>query len=347
MSTPDPQVISGRALLGEDLTLSSVNLIINKGRITAIEDAPKVPDIWICPALFNAHTHLGDTVAMDCGDSCDLVSLVTPPHGLKHQILRKTVHADLVRGMRQSIQLMVRRGTAGCADFREGGVEGVYALNEAAKGQKFRSIIFGRDGGETVADGLGVSSARDVPDAERIVERAKQMGRKVAFHAGEKDSGDIDAALAFDPDLIIHATHATDAQLKKCAENDIPLAVCPRSNWALSVTDSPNKPPIRRMIELGCRVFLGTDNVMIVQPDLLAEMAFLSTIYHIRPVDVLRMAVEGSVLCGDSFFIKQGARANLFILDPRSSNLSFSKDPVAGIINRAFSIDNGKNVFNL
>lgn len=347
MSAPDPQVISGRALLGEDLTLASVNLIIKNGRIAAIEEVPKVPDLWICPALFNAHTHLGDTIAMDCGDSCDLVSLVTPPNGLKHQILRKAAHADLVRGMRQSIQLMARRGTAGCADFREGGVEGVYALHEATKGQRFRSIIFARDGGETVADGLGVSSARDIPHVETIVDRAKQLGRMVAFHAGEKDSKDVDAALAFDPDLIIHATHATDAQLKKCAKNDIPIAVCPRSNWALSVTGSPDKPPIHRMIKLGCRVFLGTDNVMFVQPDLLTEMAFLHTVYHISPVDVLRMAVEGSRLCGEPFFITQGARANFFILDPRSSNLSFSKDPVAGIVNRAFSIDIGKNVFNL
>ena len=43
--------------------------------------------VWICPALFNAHTHLGDTIAMDCGATGDLTALVTPPDGLKHRLL--------------------------------------------------------------------------------------------------------------------------------------------------------------------------------------------------------------------------------------------------------------------
>jgi cytosine/adenosine deaminase-related metal-dependent hydrolase len=75
------QVISGHALLGEELELSPVDIHIHGGIITAIEENKKVPDLWICPALFNAHTHLGDTIAMDCGSSGDLASLVAPPTG--------------------------------------------------------------------------------------------------------------------------------------------------------------------------------------------------------------------------------------------------------------------------
>jgi cytosine/adenosine deaminase-related metal-dependent hydrolase len=347
MSDRTLQVFSGSALLGSDLDFRPADIIVDKGQIIAIEETTRAPDLWICPALFNAHTHLGDTVAMDCAGNGDLVSLVTPPDGLKHRILAETEPAGLMRGMQESIRFMVKRGTAGCADFREGGAPGVIALKEAALDLPFRCIILGRDGGETTANGLGVSSVRDVTDLERMVRDIRQAGGLLAFHAGEMDSLDVDTAISYDPDFIIHATHATEPQLKECADKDIPVVVCPRSNWVLSVTGSNTHPPIRRMLELGCRVWAGTDNVMFVQPDLLSEMAFISTVYHVDPEKIIQMAVEGSELWGEPSYIKKGARANFFVLDPRASNISFSKKPVAGIVNRAFSTDIGKNVFNL
>jgi len=97
---------------------------------------------------------------------------------------------------------------------------------------------------------------------------------------------------------------------------------------------------------VGCRVFLGTDNVMVVQPDMLAEMAFVHMIYNIDPVDVVRMSVAGSSLTSNPFFISVGAHANLFSIDPRFSNMRFSANPVASIVKRAFSGIIGTNVFN-
>jgi cytosine/adenosine deaminase-related metal-dependent hydrolase len=339
-------VISGKALVGEDLLLQQVDIVIDEGFITAIEENDKAPDIWICPALFNAHTHLGDTVAMDCAVTGDLVALVTPPYGLKHRFLAKASRRNLIRGMQMSIGEMTQRGTAGCADFREGGTEGVAALRDACCGFDFRCVIFGRDGGEYTADGLGISSTRDVPDIERSVAQARRENKMIAFHAGEKDPDDIDTALSFQPDLLIHGTYATPAQLRECADRSIPIAVCPRSNWTLGVTSTMNHPPITKMLDLGCRVFLGTDNAMFVQPDMLSEMAFVHTIYHVEPVDVIRMAVAGSFLKDDPFFIRIGARANLFSIDPRFSNLRFSANMVASIVKRAFSGAIGTNVFN-
>ena len=82
------------------------------------------------PAFFNAHTHLADTVAMDLPAHGSLAELVKPPDGLKHRILAATPRADLVRSMRSSIRTMIATGTAGFADFREGGADGVAALRE-------------------------------------------------------------------------------------------------------------------------------------------------------------------------------------------------------------------------
>jgi cytosine/adenosine deaminase-related metal-dependent hydrolase len=341
------QQVSGYALLGDELAPSPVDIFIENRVIIAIEDNPRVPEVWICPALYNSHTHLGDTIAMDCGTTGNLEALVTPPDGLKHRLLRAASRKDLVGGMRASMLGMIDSGTAGCADFREGGVDGVIALQDAAAGLPFLPFIFGRDGGETVAGGLGISSVRDVPDTERLVRDAKRAGKKIAFHAGERDAGDVDAALLYEPDILIHMTHATKKQLRECAEREIPIAVCPRSNWMLGVASSSRHPPLALMEDLGCRVCLGTDNVMFVPPDLFTEMAFISTAYRITPPAVLRAAIRGSEIFGPSFFIRKGGRANLFVVDPARSALRFSRDPLATLAKRANSAAIRTNVFSL
>jgi len=341
------QMISGQALIGEELEIRPADIIIENGIISAIEENTRAPMLWICPALFNAHTHLGDTVAMDCGATGDLRALVTPPDGLKHRLLAMASHDELVGGMRASIAGMIERGTAGCADFREGGAGGVRSLKEAAAGLPFRTCIFGRDGGEETGDGLGISSVRDIPNAEHQVAEARRKGKKIAFHAGERDAGDVDEALAFDPDLIVHATHATKHQIRECADRGIPVAICPRSNWVLGVTGSARYPPIRIMQELGCTLMLGTDNAMFVPPDILSEMAFTSCVYGSDPRSILQAAVRGSGLLKSTFFIREGARANFFTIDATRSALRFSRDPVASIVKRAGSCQIGNNVFNL
>lgn len=338
--------VSGQALIGEELELQPVDILIENGTITAIEENRHAPGVWICPAFFNAHTHLGDTIAMDCQNNGDLEALVTPPDGLKHRILATASREDLVAGMHASIQGMIAGGTAGCADFREGGIAGVTAIREAAAGLKFRPFIFGREGGEEIADGLGISSTRDIPDTDILVAKTKRAGKKIALHAGERDAADVDEALALDPDLLIHCTHATKKQLRECADRQIPIAICPRSNWILGVTSSAHHPPVRLMHDLGCRLFLGTDNVMFVPPDMFSEMSFTSAVYRIESKVLLGAAVGGSELTGSSFFIRKGARANLFTIDPAESALHLSRDPVTSIIKRAFGSKIGNNVFN-
>jgi cytosine/adenosine deaminase-related metal-dependent hydrolase len=339
--------IAGHAFLEEDLVPVPVDLFIENGVITAIEENPRAPPVWIFPAFFNAHTHLGDTIAMDCGTTGDLAALVTPPDGLKHRLLRAASRADLVAGMRTSMERMIAGGTAGCADFREGGKDGVLAFRDAAAGLPFRPFVFGREGGETISGGLGISSVRYVPDTERLVEEARRNKKKIAFHAGERDKGDVDAAIAYRPDLLIHMTHATKKQLRECAEKEIPIAVCPRSNWMLGVTSSKRHPPLALMDELGCTFCLGTDNVMFVPPDMFAEMAFTLNVYRLSPETLVRAAVRGSGLFGMSFFIRKGGQANLFLIDPARSSLRFSRDPLATLAKRANPADIGRNVFSL
>ncbi|MCU0629818.1 MAG: amidohydrolase family protein [Methanoregulaceae archaeon] len=339
--------VSGHALLGESLEERPVTIVVKSGIITHIEDDPHPGDNWIIPAFFNAHTHLGDSVAMDTFTDGDLVSLVTPPDGLKHRLLALASRDDTISGMRSSIQAMVRSGTAGCADFREGGINGTRMLQEAGKSLIPELIILGREGGELVADGLGVSSVRDVPHLERVVSEARNNNKLIAFHAGEKDPDDIDSALSFNPDLLIHCTHATRVQLRRCADEGIPIAVCPRSNWALGVAGSTTEPPLHDMIDLGCRVFIGTDNVMFIQPDMFAEMAFAHYVYRVPPAMLIRAAIEGSLLGKNSFFIRKGVPARFFVMNPGTSNMRFSLDHLSTIVKRGSSASILKKIFIL
>ncbi len=100
------------------------------------------------------------------------------------------------------------------------------------------------------------------------------------------------------------------------------------------------------MQELGCTIYLGTDNVMFVNPDIFAEMAFVSTLYKMEPAKILRAAIQGSELSGESFFIRTRAPANLIVIDPSESALQFSRDPVSSITKRVSCGQIVHNIFN-
>jgi cytosine/adenosine deaminase-related metal-dependent hydrolase len=230
--------VSGTALIGDELEAREVTIVVKDGIITTIEDESRVPPHWICPAFFNAHTHLADTVAMDIPCTGTLEELVTPPNGLKHTILAQTPHADLIAAITDTITEMIHTGTAGCADFREGGKEGVLALQQAASGLPFRSIILGREGGEEIGAGAGISSARDIATSIEIAEKMKKQGKIVWFsRRRERDRGDIEQALDAHPDFLVHCTHATPSQIRRIADEQIPVVLCCRSNFA-----SPGHP---------------------------------------------------------------------------------------------------------
>ena len=101
------------------------------------------------------------------------------------------------------------------------------------------------------------------------------------------------------------------------------------------------------MIDLGCRILLGTDNVMFVQPDMFAEMSFTHYIYGIPPAVLIRSAIQGSQFCGSSFYIRKGVPARFFVMDPNQSNLRFSRDHLSTIVKRGTSASIIKKIFIL
>lgn len=353
------QIIPGTIIAGPELEAIEGYICIKNGIITEIGEERTYSSNIIAPCFVNAHTHLGDSVLKDpplgvtsgFRTQKDLDSLVKPPDGLKHRILRETSYKNLIECIRKSLFDMIETGTCAFADFREGGVVGVAALNKALEGLELHSMVLGRPAEPELpiqvvlaevkrvllhSNGLGMSGTNDL-DLDLLREtliQTRNLKKFFAIHAGEKDKSDIEKALSLEPDLLIHMTNATKKDLECVADAEIPVVVCPRSNFITGV----GMAPIAEMLEAGIRVAAGTDNVMLNSVNMFAEMEFISKVFSIDDRQVFKICtLNGSFVMGpdSTCSIEKGNKANLMILNGSSNNLSGIKNPISGITRRA------------
>jgi cytosine/adenosine deaminase-related metal-dependent hydrolase len=329
--------LEGTILTGRDFEPIEGRVVVEDGRIAAVERVETASTDIVCPAFVNAHTHLGDSIAKEAGGGLSLDELVAPPDGLKHRLLRAASSAELSAAMRRSLRFMESTGTAACVEFREGGVEGVETFGRAREGLDVDAVVLGREAEAAMhaSDGFGASGARDGDFADlRAATRA--AGKTFGIHAGERDADDVDPALDLDPDFLVHMVHATESQLDRVEEAAVPVVVCPRSNLVTNV----GVPPVRALTER-TTVALGTDNVMLNAPSMFREMEFAAKLSDVTAADVLRMAtVNGAALAGlDYGVIEEGRRAKLLVLDGDSDNLAGARDPVRAVVRRAGGTD--------
>ena len=336
--TPDgPVTYEGTILAGADYEPVRGRVVVADGRIEAVEEARVEGDLLVCPAFVNAHTHVGDAVAMDAGRGLTLEELVAPPDGLKHRRLRAADDADLVAGMRRAARRMRATGTTAFLDFREGGPEGVALLREAVAGEAIDAVALGRGPPEVleVADGYGAPSARDGDFAAARV-AAREADKSFAIHAGEADPDDVDGAIALEPTFLVHLTHPADEHLDWLAASGTPVVACPRSNVVTGV----GVPPVADLLER-TTVALGTDNVFLNGPSMFREMEWTAKLCGVPDVEVLRMATRaGADVAGlDAGVIEPGRLARLVVLDGASDNLAGTEDPVRAVVRRADAAD--------
>lgn len=338
--------------------------------------------LLLLPGLINAHTHIGDSVAKDFISDPNLSSTVDPIFGIKRKILSRSDPSHIEAFMRNTAVSMLKGGIVAFADFREGGVDGVKLLRRALCGLKIKPLVLGRiekyfgtsQGSSIdssvlshevfdvlqVSDGLGISGANENTDrsligyhnAIRSYNSTSPMTKKLlAIHAAESKettalslmkSGltEVERAIEFlQPDFVVHLTKATNKDIVAIAKNKIGVVVCPRSNGLLGC----GIPRVADMINNGCAVGLGTDNVMLNSPDLFKEMDYIwkisraTGIHRIRALDVLKMAtVYGAqILRLNSGCIEPGRFADLIFIDKKHIDLYPMHDPHASIVQRA------------
>ena len=327
----------GTVLAGRSFDAIRGRVVVEDGRITAVERADVSSTDIVLPAFVNAHTHIGDSVAKEAAVGLPLEEAVAPPNSLKHRRLAAADRADLVAAIRRTLRLMEQTGTGALLDFRESGVDGARALREAARPSAVEAFVFG-SGDESVlevADGYGASGANDDDFAPQRA-AARTADAPFAIHAGEPDATDIHPALDLDPDLLVHMVHAEPEHLRRVAEQEVPVVACPRANLALGV----GRPPVRALLE-HTSVALGTDNVMINPPSMFREMAYTAKTFDVTAREVLRMATTaGAEAVGlDRGVVEPGRRAALLVIDGDSANLADVDDPVRAVVRRATPLD--------
>jgi cytosine/adenosine deaminase-related metal-dependent hydrolase len=282
----------------------------------------------IIPGLWNAHTHLGDAVVTQELHGT-IEELVAPPHGLKHRILAKAKDAAVIAAMRRAMATMLRTGTTGFSDFREGGLKGLKLVYAAVAALPLEAIALGRpvevayDPKEVAAilrasDGIAVSSYVDWPedDIRKLGAHVRREKKIFAIHCSERIREDIDKVLDLSPAFLVHMVQATDADLERCVDADVPIVVCPRSNAFFGMT-----PDIPRMVRAGVELRLGTDNAMINVPSMLREIEFAYRVARMKgeiPArEIFEMSLRGRRLADakSACAVRIGERADLVVLD--------------------------------
>ncbi len=329
----DTMILEGTVLRGRSFEPVEGRVVVEDGEITTIEEARARSDDIILPAFVNAHTHIGDSIAKEAGSGLSLEELVAPPDGLKHRLLEQASQEEITNAMRRTLQFMGAGGTAACLEFREGGVEGVRAFEDAIEGLDIAGVVLGRESTEAMelSDGFGASSTDDGEYGHERTATA-EAGKLFGIHAGELDPGDINPALDLEPDFLVHMVHAGDVHLERVADSETPVVVCPRSNLVTDV----GLPPVRELLDR-TTVALGTDNAMLNSPSMFREMAFTSKLTDATPAEILAMATVNGAEIADLDFglVEEGREAKLLVLDGDSDNLAGAKNPVRAVVQRA------------
>ena len=269
------------------------------------------------PSFFNAHTHLGDSFAIDACAGLKVKAAVGKG-GEKWRLYEGSTREERIDAMRASMEYMLSGGVTGFCDFREFGSQGIEELKEASENIPIKKIILGRDDPKD-CDGLGLN----LYQIDQI-----RKGCFLALHAGEL-FGEVGEAIGYDPDIIVHATTASDEELESIADRKISVVVCPRANASLKA----GFPPIEKMLDLGINVCLGTDNVMLNSPDMFRELDYVLKNTGLDAKEILELACLNAK---KAFGFESD---DFFFLDKESYNLKYSRNIYASIASRCDPCD--------
>lgn len=301
----------------------------------------------LIPGFINSHVHIGDSFAKEVGFNKDLISVVAPPDGIKHVLLKNTSNAIKLMGIRQAMRDMISLGTTCFADFRERENEGIQLLKGAKENQKIETLILGRFQNPHIirsifkeGDGIGLVSYRRITDEMKseLQKNKKKYKKIIAVHCAEKERREKLIRALFDDDIIdviIHGTQFNEEDLQKVNKHKKALVLCPRSNSYFQM----GFPPILEIQKLKIPISLGTDNIMAVSPDLFEEMRYLyfisralgkdNNITSFSAREILKMVTSNAAynfkLDQRQGSIENGKFANFFLINLNDPNYFVSQ----------------------
>ncbi|MHB8545299.1 MAG: amidohydrolase family protein [Nitrosotalea sp.] len=328
--------------------------------------------LLMMPGLINSHTHIGDSIAKDIGIDSDVEEKIHPVSGFKQKILKNSDKSHLTSFVKNSCISMVKKGITSFVDFREGGIEGINLLKNAALDISIRPIILGRI--EYYQDVRSIKNDTPIPQHNKLSLQSLLMNcdglgisgpnefsnstlryfaktRKIrAIHSAETEESNNTSrkismktetrrALLAKPNFLVHMTYASKKDLMMAIKNGASIVVCPRANGSLA----EGIPDVDLMLNTGCNVAIGTDNIMINSPDMFREMDYLwkvsmgVTKKRLLPKDVLKMATTNAskFLGGKIGIIQNGKMADCIFIEKHSIDLEPMHNPHASIVQRA------------
>ncbi|MHB8602887.1 MAG: amidohydrolase family protein [Nitrosotalea sp.] len=328
--------------------------------------------LLMMPGLINSHTHIGDSIAKDIGIDSDVEEKIHPVSGFKQKILKNSDKSHLTSFVKNSCISMIKKGITSFIDFREGGIEGINLLKNAALGISIRPVILGRieyyQDTRSIknnvpipklyksdlqnllmnCDGVGISGPNEFSDsALQYFAKTKNIR---AIHSAETDESnkiskkisgktETQRALLTKPNFLVHMTYASKKDLVMVTKNKTSIVVCPRANGSLA----EGIPDVNLMLDAGCNVAIGTDNVMINSPDIFREMDYLWKVSmgikkkRLLPKDILKMATTNAsnLLGGRVGIIQNKKMADCIFIEKHSIDLEPMHNPHASVVQRA------------
>lgn len=297
------EYVSGKVLTEEGFKDGHVGF--EDGRIVEVgrgKAKVSVAEGLVLPTFVNAHTHIADyVVPVDL--SLTLAEIVAPPHGLKYRVLSQTPEERQREAIAEMSEAMLRKGTSVFSDFREGSVKGARLMSSA---QGARPFILGKPSAPRfdreeisalleLTEGIGPSAISDwdYEELRELTSFVRSRGKIVALHCSERVREDLDKVLDLHPSYLVHMTQATDGDLERCAQLDVPIVVCARSNMFFGMV-----PPLARMVHHGVTVAIGTDNAMISMPDMFVETEFVGRLLRQQGIARLDCVLSMAVVNG-------------------------------------------------
>lgn len=328
--------------------------------------------LLMMPGLINSHIHIGDSIGKDIGIDLGIKEKIHPTIGFKQKILKNSNSSHLGSFIKNSCLSMIRKGITTFIDFREGGMDGINLLKNATSKIPIRPIIMGRieyyqnlksiqknipipklnkmdlKNLLTNCDGLGISGPNEFSDsALRYFSQSKKIR---AIHSSETEESnklsqkmygktETQRALLTKPNFLVHMTYASKKDLTLISKKRISIVVCPRANGSLA----EGIPNIDLMLDTGCNIAIGTDNVMINSPDMFREMDYIWKTSmgiqkkRISPKSILQMATTNAstILSGKVGIIKNNKIADCIFIEKHSIDLEPMHNPHASIVHRA------------
>jgi cytosine/adenosine deaminase-related metal-dependent hydrolase len=182
---------------------------------------------------------------------------------------------------------MTKTGISYFCDFRENGLQGINHLKKALEKTNISPVILSRPNQLTYnkdeidlllknSQGIGLSSITDweYSEIEKIAKHTKKRKKTFAIHASERIREDIELILDLKPNFLVHMVRATESDLIRAKDADIPIAVCPRSNAFFGL-----EPNIKMIKKIGIDIMVGTDNAMLNAPSVLDEIRYIQSLY--------------------------------------------------------------------